>query len=210
MKITWIGHSCFRIEEKGFAVVIDPYEDGSVPGLGPVREEADLLLCTHDHFDHNAAGCVELRKGAENPFTVTQIDTFHDDRQGALRGTNKIFLLNDGVRKIVHFGDLGCALTPEQKEAVSGADLVMVPVGGYYTIDAVQAAEMIREIQPGLVIPMHYRSAGFGSDEIGTVEDFAAAFSSVLTPAGSSVELEELPGKPDCTVVILHPQAALS
>ena len=84
-KITWIGHSCFKIEADGFAIVTDPYEDGSVPGIGPVREQANLVLASHEHFDHNARQLVKVVEAADCPFRITEIATWHDEVQGAKR-----------------------------------------------------------------------------------------------------------------------------
>ena len=88
MKITWLGHSCFTVESQGYKIVLDPYKDGSVPGLAPVREEADLVLCSHGHGDHCGTECVSLRQGTPSPFTAETIDTWHDNKKGALRGPN--------------------------------------------------------------------------------------------------------------------------
>ena len=90
MKITWIGHACFKIESDGYSIVLDPYADGSVPGFTPVREKANMVLCSHGHGDHNAADCVELTNGGENPFTITRIETYHDSQMGKQRGMNTI------------------------------------------------------------------------------------------------------------------------
>ena len=118
MKITWIGHSCFKIEEGGYSIVIDPYDDNYVPGLRPVRESANEVLCSHEHGDHNARKRVKPVVGAASPFTVTKIETYHDPQRGALRGPNTIHILSAGGKRIAHFGDLGCALTPEQLDAL--------------------------------------------------------------------------------------------
>ena len=85
MKITWIGHSCFKVEEAGYRIVFDPYDDGYVPGLGPVRETAEEVLCSHEHGDHNARKRVTLVSGSKSPFTVTKIETFHDPLKGDRR-----------------------------------------------------------------------------------------------------------------------------
>ena len=174
MTITYLGHSCFKVESRGYVVVLDPYEEGSVPGYGPVREEADAVLCSHGHRDHGAVGCVTLRQGEVSPFAVETIHTWHDDRQGALRGPDTIHILDDGQCRVAHLGDLGCELTPEQKEKLKGLTALLIPVGGYYTIDAAQASALADELSPAVVIPMHYRGEGFGYDVIGPLEDFAA------------------------------------
>ena len=172
MKITWLGHSCFKVESKGETVILDPYSDGSVPGLAPVREKADLVLCSHEHGDHNARSCVTLTEGAADAISVTKLDTWHDEARGAKRGPNTIHILEDGEVRIAHLGDLGCELTENQKEVLKGLDALLIPVGGFYTIDAAQAAKLAKELSPRTVIPMHYHSEHFGFDVIGTVEEF--------------------------------------
>lgn len=174
MKITYLGHSCFRVESQGWTIVLDPYGVDSVPGYRPVQEEADQVLCSHGHRDHGAVEQVALRQGGASPFTVEALDTWHDDQQGALRGPDTIHILDDGQCRVAHLGDLGCALTPEQKDKLRGLTALMIPVGGYYTIDAAQASALADELSPAVVIPMHYRGEGFGYDVIGPLEDFAA------------------------------------
>lgn len=174
MKITWIGHSCFKLEKEGYAVVIDPYGDGAVPGYTPVREAADLVLCSHAHGDHNAKETVTLRQTEETPFHITEIHTFHDGEKGVKRGENIIHVIDDGETRLAHLGDLGCPLEPEQAAKLKGLDVLLIPVGGFYTIDAGQAAAIVEELAPRIVIPMHYRSEkdGYGYDVIGTVDEF--------------------------------------
>lgn len=174
MKLTWIGHSCFKVEKDGYRIVIDPYQDDSVPGLAPVREEAELVLCTHEHGDHNGRECVTVSESAESPFRITELETFHDDAKGQLRGVTRMYILDDGEQKIAHLGDIGCPLTEEQIRALSGLDVLLLPVGGYYTIDAKEAAGVAELLKPRLVVPMHFRDdqVGFGYDVIGTVREF--------------------------------------
>ena len=205
MTITWIGHSCFKIESGDFALIFDPYEDGYVPGLKPLRETADMVLCSHDHGDHNAKDLVEIREGQSCPFSIEKIETFHDEVKGAKRGPNTIHIIEDGNVRIAHLGDLGCELEEGQIEQLKGLDVCLIPVGGHYTIDGKQAAELVHLIQPRLVIPMHYRDdkAGFGFDVISTVEEFAECMDSVTRLDQSSITLDDLP---DAQVVILSPR----
>ncbi len=197
MKITWIGHSCFKIEEDGYAIIIDPYEKGYLPGLLPVNECADEVLCTHEHGDHNGRGEVKLKEGnkrnSKSPFTVEILDTFHDEVEGAKRGKNKIFLISDGKQKIAHFGDLGCEPTPEQKAKLTALDWIFVPVGGYFTIDGKQAADLMKELKPKHIIPMHYRNdqAGIGFEAISEVTAFTEQMDSVMQIDASEVDTEE-------------------
>lgn len=172
MKITWLGHSCFKAETNGYVIVLDPYEDGSVPGCISIRETADEVLCSHEHFDHNFRKGIRLKEHGESPIKVEVLSTYHDDKKGEIRGGNKIHILDDGQVRVAHLGDLGCEPEPEQMEKLKGLDAVLVPVGGYYTIDAFQAKRLIEQIKPRITIPMHYRGAGFGFDVLGTAEDY--------------------------------------
>ena len=203
MKITWIGHSCFKLEDDGYTVIFDPYGNHRVPGLAEVEESADLTLCSHDHSDHGAREKVKQKKACRNnPYTVTTIPTFHDDREGSLRGNNTIHLLNNGKYRIVHFGDIGCELTEEQAELLSSPDVAMIPVGGYYTVDAIGAKKILDKIHPRIVIPMHYRGEGFGFDVIDTVDDFLSMCDSVERLDGSSIEIT---GEETAKTVVLVP-----
>ena len=188
MKIIWLGHSCFKIESNGYSIVLDPYQDGKVPGYTPIRETADQVLCSHGHGDHCGVECVALKQGGTSPFTVETIDTWHDDQQGALRGSDTIHILDDGQCRVAHLGDLGCELTAEQKDKLRGLTALLIPVGGYYTIDAAQASKLADELAPTVVVPMHYRNEGFGYDVIGPLEDFTALRGDVVAH-GSELEL---------------------
>lgn len=189
MKITWRGHSCFQVESEGYVVVLDPYEDGYVPGLGPLRVKGNLVLCSHNHGDHNAVRTVDRMPADKSPFTVTEILSFHDDQGGALRGENRIHILDNGSLRIAHLGDLGCDLNPEQEKALRDLDALMIPVGGFYTIDAVQARHIVDRIRPRVVIPMHYRSGRFGFDVLGTLDDFTGQCEVVVEYPGDCLEL---------------------
>lgn len=190
MKLTWLGHSCFLVESQGYRIVFDPYEPDSVPGYLPISVEADQVLCSHEHRDHHGVNQVTLRQSAAaSPFTIRTISTWHDDQQGALRGPNTIHILDDGNCRIAHLGDLGYELTPQQKEELKGLTAVLIPVGGYYTIDAAQAKALVDELCPQVVIPMHYRGEGFGYDVIGTLDQFTNLCSNVVTYPSSQLEL---------------------
>ena len=205
MKITWLGHSCFAVESQGYKIVLDPYQDGSVPGLAPVREEADLVLCSHGHGDHCGTEGVSLRQGKPSPFTVETIDTWHDGKKGALRGPNTIHVLSDGQCRVAHLGDLGCDLTPEQKDKLRNLTALLIPVGGHYTIDAAQAKRLADELSPAVTVPMHYRQAGVGFDVIGTVDQFTKLCGNVITYSGSELELTPQTGR---QTAVLRPQNA--
>lgn len=192
MIITWLGHACFAIEEEDYRVILDPYAPGSVPGLASLAEAADLVLCSHGHSDHNAAEEISLRTGDVNPFTITCLDTWHDDKEGALRGTNKITILEANGVKVVHMGDIGCPLTEDQLAAVKGADVLLIPIGGYYTIGPKEADEMADAIGARITVPMHYRSKSFGYPVIGTVDEFTR-FRTHVRKAGITIDPADYP-----------------
>ena len=208
MKITWIGHSCFKIESDGYIIIMDPYEDGYVPGLKPLRENADMVLCSHEHGDHNARRLVSIREGRACPFTIEKIETWHDEVKGAKRGPNTIHILEaEGIR-IAHLGDLGCKPEEDQIQKLKNLDVCLIPVGGHFTIDGKQAAELVRRISPKVAIPMHYRDdrAGFGFDVISQVGDFTDCMDSVAVLKDSSISTDRLPG---AQVVVLVPRDAV-
>lgn len=182
IKLTWLGHSCFIVEKDGFELLFDPYSDGSVPGYDPLRAEADMVLCSHGHKDHNGVEIVTLKEGGENPFQITEISTYHDDTKGSQRGETIIHILDSEGMRLVHFGDIGCELTEEQRAAIGSPDVILIPVGGYYTIDAAQAKAIVDALKPRVVIPMHYRSGALGYPVLGTVDAFLD-----LCPAGETI-----------------------
>lgn len=169
MKLTWHGHACFRLECEDGIVVFDPFEDGSVPGLNNLDLQAHLVLCSHEHHDHNARHTTSLI-GGNHSIHYSSIPSFHDDKQGTLRGNNLIHVIETEHQKIVHLGDLGHI--PADLEAIQHCDVLMIPVGGHYTIDAKTAKQIIDLIEPRIVIPMHYRTEDFGFDVISHLDDF--------------------------------------
>ena len=174
MKITYIGHACFLIEDNaGHTIVTDPYRHGSVPGLKDHGLVADEVICSHSHHDHDDFDGVGAPENAwPGKFDVKIIRTFHDDVQGAARGRNNISIINIDGQKVVHMGDIGCELSASQLDQIRGCDVLLIPVGGFYTINARQAFAMTKDIDPRVVIPMHYRGATFGYKEIATREEF--------------------------------------
>ena len=191
MKLTWYGHSCFLLETAEGSVVFDPYAPGSVPGWRLPPLTADKVLCSHQHADHNWAEGVTL-SGRTPAFRLQALNTWHDGEQGALRGPNTIYVVEAEGRRVAHLGDLGHELSAEQLAALGKIDVLLLPVGGFFTIDAAQAARTAEAIGAPVVIPMHYRGAAFGYDKIGPLEDFLALRGDVLCLESSAVELDTL------------------
>lgn len=164
MEISWLGHSCFRIKTREGIVVTDPFDKTSGYQLGKVT--ADIVTISHDHPQHNfAAGVLGEPKVIRSPgeyeiggIFVCGIKAFHDSDKGQTRGKNTIYFIEAEDVKLCHLGDLGHKLSVSQLEDVSGADILMVPVGGVSTINASVAIEVVNAVQPRIVIPMHYRT----------------------------------------------------
>ena len=188
MNVIWNGHSCFTLETAEGSVVFDPYQDGSVPGLSPLRLSADRVLCSHGHRDHGAEETVSL-SGRTPSYRVDEIHTFHDPEKGALRGPNTIHIITAEGLRVAHLGDLGCGLEPEQVEQLRGLDALLIPVGGHFTIDAKQAQAVAEQLKARVVVPMHYRSPSFGYDVIGPLEDFLVLRGDVVKYEGNTLEL---------------------
>ncbi len=163
MEITYIGHSCFKLKGKQLTLVIDPY-DSEKMGFKLPKMEADVLMLSHDHFDHNHSKGVsgyKLLIDSEGEYElkdtfVYSISTYHDDEEGKKRGKNLMFLIEMDGFNILHMGDLGHELSKEILEKLPDVSVLLIPVGGNYTIDAKTAVKVISSIEPGIVIPMHY------------------------------------------------------
>ena len=135
--------------------------------------QADEVFASHEHGDHNAREKVELRgEKKDSPFQMIRLESFHDDCCGEKRGTNIMTVLESGGIRIAHLGDIGCVPSAEQMEVLKGLDAVMVPVGGFYTMEPDEIRELLKELDPRVIIPMHYRSEKFGYDVIATLDVF--------------------------------------
>jgi L-ascorbate metabolism protein UlaG (beta-lactamase superfamily) len=164
MIIQWFGHSFFRLDTKNKIIAIDPYSEAAT-GLKPSRFKADVVLITHQHEDHNNKSVImgdpfilegpgEIEIGG---IYIEGLLTFHDKKRGQERGENTIYLLESEDITICHLGDLGePKLKEEILEKVSNTDILLVPVGGNYTINSEEAISFINQIEPKIIIPMHY------------------------------------------------------
>ena len=169
MKITYIGHACFRLEaENGTTVITDPY-DPSV-GIDMIPLRADMITMSHEHHDHNETSMIEgspvILHGCESAcvggVTAEAAASYHDDVQGAKRGPNAIRIFCADGLKIVHMGDQGCMPDEGALAAIAGADIMLIPVGGTYTVDAQGAKAIIDRAKPRCVIPMHVKTVRCG------------------------------------------------
>lgn len=165
MDITYLGHSSFRIKGKSTSVVTDPYEPGKI-GFKFPKMEADIVTVSHDHWDHNqvdeVGGTPKVVKGPGEyeikGVSIFGIPTYHDNKQGEERGKNTVYVINIDNINLCHLGDLGHALNQEQIGAIGTVDILLIPVGGVFTIDATQAAEVVAALEPKIIIPMHYKT----------------------------------------------------
>jgi len=165
MKLKWYGHSCFSLTfSGGVTVITDPFDDSVGYPLCTAR--ADAVTSSHDHFDHNHIASVSGNPAMINTpgvhtvgdVKITGTASFHDPEQGALRGRNVIFAIEGDGLKIVHLGDLGHMPDEEQLAAISGADLILTPIGGTFTITTPQAVELIAQAKPRAAVAMHFHN----------------------------------------------------
>ena len=187
--LTYHGHACFTIEAGGYRIVTDPY-DGHVPGYAPLELTANAVYCSHGHMDHAYVDAVTVEDGPENPFTVREIESDHDPEGGSLRGKTFLRVFEAEGLRVVHMGDIGRMLNEQELALVAGADVMMIPVGGFYTVDAAGAEQILKAAQPKVVIPMHYRKGPRGFDVIGTLEDFLPLRHDVRMYEGSSITVD--------------------
>lgn len=190
MEITWLGHASFKIRtyvpQIGWVTLVtDPY-DSEMVGLKFPKTVADIVTVSHEHKDHSATG--SLKNDAGEPpktligpgeyeikgVTIRGIAASHDDKAGAERGENTIFVIDSEGVRVAHLGDLGHKLNDDQLSEMGQVDIVLVPVGGFYTIDAERASEIITQLEPKVVIPMHYKIPGISApfDQLLPVSDF--------------------------------------
>lgn len=182
MEITALGLSSFKLRGKQATVVTDPFDSKAVGLKFPKNIEADVITVSHDHPDHN-----EISAVGGKPFVIAGpgeyeikgvmvigVATFHDENQGADRGKNTIYRIEiDGV-KVGHLGDLGHVLSSAQVDSLNGVDVLFVPVGGVYSLDPVKAAQVISDLEPHIVIPMHYNVEGLDVKTYGALSPVSA------------------------------------
>lgn len=205
IRVLYYGHSCFALRTGGGSVVLDPYEDGSVPGLRlPRGLIADAVYCSHDHSDHNAAQLVGLT-GRPAPFPVSYLTVPHDDADGRKRGLTKLTFISACGITVAHLGDIGRLPTAEEYRKLQTADVVMLPCGGYYTIDLRQALELIRNLRkPCLKILMHYRDGSRGYEVLSDISDIQRTIPGVKRLQNSYLDITAGKAVPD-EIVTLEP-----
>lgn len=211
MKLEWIGHACFRMTaQDGTTVITDPY-DRSV-GIDMIPLKADLITMSHEHHDHNETCMIEgdpvIVHGPElacvGGVTARAVDSYHDDAQGAKRGRNFIRIFEIDGLKVVHMGDQGCMPDEDALEAIDSADVMLIPVGGTYTVDAHEAKAIVEAARPKCVVPMHVKTKRCPYP-IAPVTEFLRVMGAEDVSAYDVIELAEghVPGG----VLLMQPKA---
>jgi L-ascorbate metabolism protein UlaG (beta-lactamase superfamily) len=214
MKIKWCGHATFLITSaSGTKIVTDPYEPGGYDGAlayGPIPDEINIAVVSHDHPDHNYTkglkGKPQVVKGAGTHavsyIAFKGIPTFHDTSRGKERGNSIIFCFSVDNVRLCHLGDLGHPLSSKEVAEIGEVDVLLIPVGGYFTIDATVATEVMNTLNPRLAIPMHFKTEKCDFP-ITTVDDFLAGKTNVKKINSSELEItgDDLPASTEIQVL---------
>lgn len=214
MDIKYIGHASFLIKGKEAAVITDPF-DPKMIGLKFPPISADIITISHQHQDHN---CSQLVSG--NPLVIvhggeyekqgvriTGISVFHDNKQGVERGKNVLYKIEIDDIAILHCGDLGHQLSDEVVEELGSIDILMIPVGGVYTIDAKGACEIVQHIEPSIIIPMHYNDPRLNQETLGglsRVSDFIHAMGVVQSASEKKLTIKKETLTKETKVIVLE------
>lgn len=216
MDITFLGHSSFKIKTKTATIITDPF-DPKMVGLKYSGVEGEIITVSHDHGDHNAVDKVSgIKKIIDGPgeyevsgVSVMGFSTFHDDKNGEERGKNTVYVIEaDGLR-LVHLGDLGHQLSDDLVDEIGDTDVLMIPVGGFFTIGPKDAAEIVRKIEPYFVIPMHYKINGMlpQFDKLEPVESFLKeAGYSTENSSKFTIKKEDILEDQSTKVIVLSPK----
>lgn len=216
MKIKFLGHAAFLITTaEGAKIVTDPYEPGGFGGAiayGRLKEAADFVVISHEHADHNYVKMVPgdplvIRGPGEQThrgITFRGLATHHDTSRGAERGDNTVRVIAADDLTVCHLGDLGHALSPEDAIALGSIDVLLVPVGGTFTVDAEGATAVVNRLRPSIAIPMHFRTRKVSFD-IAPVDDFLAGKANVRRVEGSEVEVAKDTLPEPTEIVVLRP-----
>lgn len=212
MKIKWLGQSCFLItSESGIKIITDPYAIERGLRWNKIEESADIVTVSHEHFDHNNTSAIRgdpeiIRKTAQvKGITFRTFPTYHDNVKGSQMGGNTIFCFEvDGV-SVCHAGDLGHMLNDLQFETIGKIDVLLIPTGGTYTIDAATATQIYEKISPNVVIPMHFSCEKLISEAIATVDGFIQGKKNVIRLDSSEIEFESSRLPASTQIILLKP-----
>ncbi|HEY2902059.1 MAG TPA: MBL fold metallo-hydrolase [Polyangia bacterium] len=221
-KLQWLGQSCFILETTaGTRVVMDPIPKGLGYEL-PAGLKADVVTISHEHQDHNNVGLLvnkpRVLRGLTpdkkgwtkidqtiKDVTIRSVGVYHDDAMGAERGLNTVFVFEVGGLRIAHLGDLGHQLTDDQLSAIGSVDVLLIPVGGVFTIDGRQATRVVDQLRPRLVvIPMHYKTDVLTIKQLEGVDDFLAGKPNVRKEPSNTLSLSTVKARPAAEIVVLN------
>jgi L-ascorbate metabolism protein UlaG (beta-lactamase superfamily) len=212
MIIKWYGQASFLItSDTGLKIITDPYAPNDNLSYGEINEAADIVTVSHEHFDHNNVAGVKgkpvvVKASAEvKGIKFKGIPAFHDDTGGSQRGTDMIFCFNIDGLSICHLGDLGHSLDDRQKTEIGKVDILMIPVGGNYTIDAKTAAGVCDKLAPKIVIPMHFKNDRIPKFPVSTVDDFLKGKRNVTMLEVSEAEFKAGVLPSAAQIVVLKP-----
>jgi L-ascorbate metabolism protein UlaG (beta-lactamase superfamily) len=205
LQIRWHGHSCFEITNDK-TIVTDPH-DGKSIGIPAPSAQADIILVSHDHYDHNSVKTVEKtgskivtdsRKRSIDNVEIQGIDSFHDETKGAKRGNNIMFKFTMENITFCHLGDLGHTLDDETVSKIGQVDVLFIPIGGTFTVDDKKAWNVIKRIKPKIVVPMHYKIGGL-SLPIAGIDAFLEQNPYDVIHVGNEIDIEkeDLPEEPE-------------
>lgn len=209
MDVTWLGHSCFRLRGRSGAVVTDPYP----PSLGPrLRLDADVVTVSHRHEGHDHVQAVRDAFVIEGPgeyevsgVVVRGITSFHDGQGGSQHGRNTIYVIEMDDVRVCHLGDIGHTLDDDTQEVLGSIDVLLVPVGGDCALDAARAAEVVRQVEPRYVVPMHYSHPAIRR-ELGTLERFLKEMGVASPEPQPKLVVQPSSSEADSKMVVLEPK----
>jgi L-ascorbate metabolism protein UlaG (beta-lactamase superfamily) len=213
MRIKWLGHACFVIESnQGIKVLTDPYKVEKNIKYTTIDEEADIILVSHDHWDHNNTSVVKgdpviINKSGKKKIkgiSITGVSSYHDNSMGRDRGPNTIYTISIEGMNVCHLGDLGHILNQDQINEIGSVDILLIPVGGTYTIDSSEATIVCGQLKPRIVIPMHFRNekCEFPVDD---VTPFIKDKKAVERTNSSEITIEQSDFKDDTRIIVLSP-----
>ena len=201
MDITYLGHASFLLRSSSGKLVTDPFDVTMMKHAFP-KTEADIVTLSHQHDDHNASANITgspliLNMPGEyerNNIRVMGFPTFHDKTQGSERGPNILFRITIEEIDILHCGDLGHALKSETIDEIGSIDVLMIPVGGFYTINADEAVDIVSKLEPSIVIPMHYKASNYNSEimsKLASVDDFLEKIGAEVVKPGNKYSIKK-------------------
>lgn len=213
VEVIWKGHACFELRSDELTIVNDPFK--GIPELTDPKAEADIVLCSHSHFDHNNADAVK-KNGAEvleefvgskilKGIEIKGVGTYHDDEKGGARGKNSVYVYTFEGVTFCHLGDLGHDLSSEEVNSIGKVDVLFIPVGGHFTIGPTAATSIVSKLNPKIVFPMHYRAPMMGGIflNLHPVEDFIEGKANTKRIDGPSTQITKDTLPDDTTYVLL-------